>query len=166
MSIPYRGQTSQSTYFVTANVSQKKSLLQTERSARLFIDVLYHYRSERKYLLHEFVVMPDHFHLLLTPTGITLERSMQLIKGSYSFRARREFGWHEDIWQSSFLDRRVRDAGEYAKYREYLWQNPVRRGLAQAPQYFQFSSATGRYGLDDVPQRLEPILESAALTQA
>lgn len=40
----------------------------------------------RRYLLHEFVVMPDHFHLILTPTGITLERAMQCIKGGFSFQ--------------------------------------------------------------------------------
>lgn len=156
MTIPHRGQTSQSTYFITANVAQKRSLLQTERSAGLFIAVLYHYRQEGKYLLHEFVVMPDHFHLLLTPTGITLERSMQLIKGGFSFRARRAFGWQENIWQTSFMDRRVRDAQEYAKFWDYIWSNPVRRGLVQSPSEFRFSSAAGRFELDEVPQWLKP----------
>ena len=163
MTIPHRGKTSQSTYFITANVAERKSLLQTERSAGLFIDVLYHYRKEGKYLLHEFVVMPDHFHLLLTPSGITLERSMQLIKGGYSFRARCEFGWNEDIWQTSFVDRRVRDAAEYAKFREYIWNNPVRRGLVPEPEQFPFCSASGRFDLDEVPQRLKPLTPEAVM---
>ena len=30
------------------------------------IDTLYHYRGNA-YLLHEFVIMPDHFHVILTP---------------------------------------------------------------------------------------------------
>jgi putative transposase len=36
--------------------------------------------------------MPDHFHLLVTPTE-TLERALQLIKGGFSYRARKELGW-------------------------------------------------------------------------
>jgi hypothetical protein len=44
------------------------------------IEVKLKYRAEKKYLLHEFVVMPAIFHLIITPTGITLERAMQLIK--------------------------------------------------------------------------------------
>jgi putative transposase len=155
--IPYRGRTSESTYFITANVADKKSLLQTERSAGLFIDVLYHYRSEKKFLLHEFVVMTDHFHLLLTPSGITLERCMQLVKGGFSFRAKRAFGWKDAIWQTSFVDRRIRDAEEYAKYRQYIRNNPLRRGLAQKPEDFPFCSASGRFELDEVPQRLKPL---------
>jgi putative transposase len=49
------------------------------------VQVLLSYREQHKYLLHEFVLMPDHFHLLITPT-LTLERALQLIKGGFSFR--------------------------------------------------------------------------------
>src|SRR5579872_7252623 len=87
------------------------------------------YREQNKYLLHEFVVMPDHFHLILTPAGITLERSMQLVKGGFSFQLNKNLKAKRDIWQPSFLDRRVRDSLEYAKYKDYIWQNPVKRGL-------------------------------------
>jgi REP element-mobilizing transposase RayT len=50
------------------------------RLRKLRDEVLLGYREQNKYLLHEFVVMPDHFHLILTPIGITLERAMQLVK--------------------------------------------------------------------------------------
>jgi putative transposase len=66
--------------------------------------------------------MPDHFHLLITPRE-SLERALQLIEGSFSFRAKRELGFMHEIWQPSFYDRRVRDAGEYFAFREYIRQN-------------------------------------------
>jgi putative transposase len=91
--------------------------------ARLFIHVLEHYRQQQKYLLHEFVLMPDHFHLLITPT-LTLERAVQLIKGGFSFRAKKELGFGGEIWQPSFYDRRVRDIEEYRSFREYIHLNP------------------------------------------
>jgi putative transposase len=102
--------------------------------AHLFLEVLQHYRRQRKYLLHEFVLMPDHFHLLLTPAA-TLERALQLIKGGFSFRARKELGelgFGGEIWQPSFYDRRVRDIEEYCAYREYIHRNPVKRRLVHA----------------------------------
>ena len=80
MAIPLRGPTGRGAYFITASTYLKQQLLQAERTARLFIEVLYDYRRQGKYPLHEFVVMPDHFHLLITPgTGVTLERAMQFI---------------------------------------------------------------------------------------
>jgi putative transposase len=53
--------------------------------------------------------MPNHFHLLITPT-LTLERAMQVIKGGFSYRARKELGFAGEIWQPSYYDRRVRAA--------------------------------------------------------
>jgi putative transposase len=100
--------------------------------ARLLVDVLMHYRKHEKYLLHEFVLMPDHFHLLITPTE-SLERSLQLIKGGFSYRARKELGFVGEIWQLSYHDRRVRDIEEYRAFREYLHMNPVRRRLVSTP---------------------------------
>jgi putative transposase len=49
------------TFLITSSIIAKRSLLQSERSAALFIRVLHAYRAERKFRLHEFVVMPDHF---------------------------------------------------------------------------------------------------------
>jgi putative transposase len=165
LTIPHRGTTTESTYFVTANCWEKKSLFQVEKIARLFIEVLLSYRTEKKYLLHEFVVMPDHFHLILTPIQITLERSMQLPKGGFSFRFNKNLRVKREVWQPSFMDRWIRDSFEYQKYKDYIWQNPVKRFLAKTPEEYPYSSANPRFKLDPVPQRLKPI-SSAAWPQA
>ena len=53
--------------------------------AQLLVDVLAENRRKRRFLLHEFVIMPNHFHLLLTPAEeIPLEKAMQYIKGAFS----------------------------------------------------------------------------------
>jgi len=165
LTIPHRGTTTESTYFVTANVFQKKSLFRVEKIACLFIEVLLSYRTEKKYLLHEFVVMPDHFHLILTPIRITLERSMQLVKGGFSFRLNKGLKFKREVWQPSFMDRRIRDSLEYQKYKDYIWQNPVKRFLAKTPEEYPYSSANPCLTLDPAPQRLKP-LSSAAWPQA
>jgi putative transposase len=165
MAIPHRGWTSNSTYFVTASAYDKKRLLQSDRMAQLLIDVLYHYREQKKYLLHEFVVMPNHFHLLITP-GETLERALQLVKGGFSFRAKRELGFGGEIWQTSFYDHRVRESAEYEKMRIYIHQNPVRARLVKCAEDYLYSSANPKYQLDEVPQRLKPVGFAAANSQA
>ena len=160
MSIPYRGNTGHGTYFITACTFQKQQLLQSDRMANLLLDVMFHYRQQQKYLLHEFVIMPDHFHLLLTPTQ-TLERAMQLIKGSFSFRAKRELAFNSEIWEKSFYDMRVRDEREYLSFKQYIHQNPVKRGLVEAAEDYRYSSAHPGFTMDAVPQRLKPIMRSA-----
>jgi putative transposase len=155
MTIPYRGRTGDGTYFITASCFQKQCLLQSETMAGLFTDALYHYQKQGRYLLHEFVVMPNHFHLLITPLPpVTLEKAVQFIKGGFSYRAKKELGFLQEIWQTSFYDHRVRDTYEHARFRHYIHVNPVRRGLAPAPEEFPYSSA--KLVLDEVPQRLKP----------
>jgi putative transposase len=95
MAAPYRGNTGLGTYFITADTFQTHGLFQSDRMAGLFLDVLLSYRAQGKYLLHEFVIMPDHFHLLITPTS-TLERALQLIKGGRVFISRQEGAW---VWR-------------------------------------------------------------------
>ncbi len=99
--------------------------------------------------------MPDHFHLLITPLE-TLERSMQLIKGGFSFRAKKELGFVHEIWQPSYYDRRVRDLEEYFAFREYIRRNAVKRGLAETPERYIYCSAWPEVQLDAAPQRLKP----------
>jgi putative transposase len=157
MSRPVRGWTSGSSYFITTDTFQKQRLLQSERSASLLIDVFLYYKNQGEYLLHEFVVMPHHVHLLLTPTGITIERAVGLIKGGFSFRRTRELNLRGEIWQSSFHDWRVRDCEGYENYRTYIHQNPVKAGLCKTATEFPYSSASGLFPLDAVPQRLKPV---------
>ena len=162
MTIPHRGVTTESTYFVTANVLERHTLFHVEKIASLFIEVLLNYRTKKKYLLHEFVVMPDHFHLILTPQGITLEKAMQLIKGGFSFQLNKHLKVKKEPWQPSFFDHRVRDSLEYQNFKDYIWQNPVKRFLANTPEEYPYSSANPSFQLDRVPQRLKPISLSAS----
>jgi len=134
--------------------------------ANLFCEILLRYRAEKRFLLHEFVVMPNHFHMLLSvPAGATLERALQCIKGGFSHEARQRLGPCE-IWQTSFVDRRVRDAAEYARFREYIHQNPVRARLVEQAQNYRYSSLNPAFELDDVPQWLKPVSNSVVLMQA
>ncbi len=132
--------------------------------AELFCETLFHYQDSQKFLLHAFVVMPNHFHLILTvPEGSTLERAMQFLKGGSSYQAGKLLGVREAIWQKSFVDRRVRDTAELEKYRNYIHQNPVRAGLVGTADEYRYSSLNPAFVMDELPQRLEPLLRDAAL---
>ncbi len=146
------------TFFVTSSIVGKRSMLQSDRSARLFIRVMYDYRAQNKFRLHEFVVMPDHFHALLTvDRSTTIERAVQFIKGGFAFRAGQELGFHAPVWQKGFSEVRVLDAEVFEGVKQYIHNNPVKRYLATEPCDFQFSSAHPGFELDPAPQGLKPV---------
>jgi putative transposase len=128
---------SQRTFFVTTVTWQRLPIFRVESRARLLIEVLLGYRDQGKYLLHEFVVMPDHVHLLLTPAPeISLERVMQFIKGGYSYPLRKVE--KIQVWQESFTNHRIRDAEDYGRHCEYVRLNPVRARLSSDASAYPF----------------------------
>jgi putative transposase len=148
-------------FFVTTVTAQRLPVFRRDTIANLLIDTIAHYRDQQKLLLHEFVVMPDHLHLLITPAeNISLERVMQFIKGGFAFRYARG-----PVWQASFTNHRVHDLEDYERHREYIRLNPVRARLVATPESYSYSSAADRLQLDPVPQGLKPRVVEAALTR-
>jgi hypothetical protein len=84
---------------------------------------------------------------------------MQLVKGGFSFRLNKSLKVKREVWQPSFLDRRVRDSLEYQRFKDYVWQNPVKRFLVRSAEDYAYSSAHAsfRSSLDPVAQRLKPV---------
>ncbi|HZW94787.1 MAG TPA: transposase [Candidatus Eremiobacteraceae bacterium] len=142
------------TYMVTSATWDRLSLFRNERWAGLLIDVLYHYRRSA-FMLHEFVVVPDHVHVLITPKT-SLEKAVQFIKGGFSYRAKKELGSNLEVWQKGFSDHRIRDAEDYLRHAAYIRENPVRTHLCERAKEYPYSSAHPGFELDAVPQGLKP----------
>jgi putative transposase len=142
------------TYFVTSKTWESRALFRAEPWARLFFKTLLVYQGEA-YLLHEFVLMPDHFHLLVTPLD-SLEHAVQMIKGGFSYRAKKDIGSNAEIWQRGSSDHRIRDFDDYERHARYIHLNPVKKHLCEDPAEYRYSSAFPGWKLDCIPQGLKP----------
>ena len=69
-------------YFVSTQ-TVGASLFSGLRLGGLILSTLNHYDGTG-YKLHAYVIMPDHLHILITPIE-SIEKSIQLIKGGFSF---------------------------------------------------------------------------------
>ena len=126
------------TYFVTAVAAERRSLFQVTATAELLQQTILDYRSQGKFLLHSFVIMPEHFHALLTPApDVSLEKAMQFIKGGFSFRLKSKMA----VWTRSFNESQIMSEEKFMKCVRYIEENPVRRGLSTTAQAYLFSSA-------------------------
>jgi putative transposase len=110
--------------------------------AALLIDVLRSHMRAGKIAIHDFVIMPNHVHILMTlPGETTLEKAMQLIKGSFSFRASKELGFRGEIWQRGYSDVQILDDRSFQQHREYIEENPLKAGLAKRPDEYPLGTA-------------------------
>ncbi len=113
-------------------------------------DVLGHY------LLHAFVVMPNHVHMLAAP-AVALPKLTKSLKGITAKRANAMLAsTGSPFWQEESFDRLVRDEREFERIRKYIEQNPVRAGLAAEAHQYRWSSAGRATGGSPADQGVRP----------
>jgi putative transposase len=114
------------TYAITVLTCQRKRHFQRTVNAALFIETLFRYRDAGRFLIHAFVVMPDHVHILITPAmDQSTSKCIQLIKGGYSHAAREQSPG--EIWHAGYHEHRIRDASDFAAQKQYIALNPLRK---------------------------------------
>ena len=115
-------------------------------------------RDRGFYALHAFVVMPDHFHALLTPgVDTAIEKAVQMIKGGASYKLRREAGSKTAVWQDGYHDRWIRSREEFNSTKRYIEQNPVRAGIVLSVNEYEFSSVNNMVKLDPSRYDEQPV---------
>jgi putative transposase len=111
------------TYAISISTFLQHRHFQNEANAELFLETLLRYRQQGKFLLHGFAIMPDHVHLLITPSSDqSLPKCIQLIKGGYSFAARTLTP--KEIWHTGYHEHRIRDLEDYDNQLRYIANNP------------------------------------------
>jgi len=137
------------TYFVTTKTWENRAVFQVSANAQILVDCMARHRQQGAYLLHEFVVMPNHLHLLITPSRETsLEKAMQLIKGGSSHEIHRQRESRIQIWASGFHEATIRNERDFEARRNYIHMNPVEARLVARPENWPWSSASGSFPLD------------------
>jgi len=136
-------------YFVTTETWQRRALFKKDTIAKIVIETLLNCRKRGFYRLHDFVLMPEHLHMILTPSrNASLEKALQMIKGGSSYLIGKKVGAKFPVWQPGFHEHWIRSQEDYEQRRRYIALNPVKDRLAVAPQEYPYSSASGRFQLD------------------
>ena len=126
-------------------------------------------RSAGTFLLFGYVVMLDHFHLLVAPFGMGLQSGMHRLKMRTGRRIRTMRGEHGPFWQPRYFDFILRRVSDFWEKLQYIHQNPIRAKLVASPEEWPWSSAShyakkSRNGMiDDVDL---PVERSALLWPA
>ena len=119
----------QSTYAITISTFQQHRHFQRTANAELFIATLFRYRASGKFLLHAFVVMPDHVHILITPAiDVSTAKAIQFVKGGYSHAVRDQSPG--EIWHSGYHEHRIRNFSDFEAQKRYIANNPSRKHYA------------------------------------
>ena len=110
--------------------------------AGLVAGALRHFDGQR-YLLHDWVVMPNHVHTVFWPMA---NESVSGIVQSWKRHTAREANkllqrTGNSFWQPEAFDHWIRNDAEHARCCRYVRNNPVTAGLCATPEDWPWSSA-------------------------
>jgi putative transposase len=160
-------------HFITCSCYQRRPWLDTDARRDLFLTILEEVRAEHRFVVLGYVVMLEHFHLLMSEPKVgTPSTAMQSVKQRFAQRVvpRRRHARSASarplqtaqgaghppsipmpVWQPRFYDFNVWTEGKRIEKLSYMHQNPVTRGLVVEPEQWRWSSfrsyAFGEVGL-------------------
>jgi REP element-mobilizing transposase RayT len=103
------------------------------------------FHDQTKYRLAAWVVMPNHVHLLCTPSaGFALGEVMHSVKSFSASEANKMLARSGRFWQKEYFDRYIRNARQFAMTVTYIEMSPVKANLCEKPDDWPFSSARFR----------------------
>ena len=106
-------------------------VLRQTKAASAVAEALCHFDSER-YVLDDFVVMPNHVHVIVKPVGNhALSEILHSWKSFSANAVNRGLGRDGAVWMEESFDTIIRDSEHLAALREYIAQNPEKAGLSE-----------------------------------
>ena len=147
---------------LTFSCFQKRLFLNSDPSARIFLESLDAARRRHPFDIWAYVVMPDHVHLLIWPRqeDYSISKILFSIKRPVSYRARKAgFCREARFWQpGGGYDRNLWKVHTIYKEIDYMHANPVRKGLCERPEEWTYSSAAYWAGQRHVPLKIDESL--------
>jgi putative transposase len=125
-------------HFVTFSCYHRRPLLRADPAKRIFELALERVRRCFGLCVYGYVVMPEHVHLLVSePERGMLADALKSLKQGVS---RRLVGEAEHFWQKRYYDFNVRNYRQFVEKLRYIHRNPVKRGLCERPEDWEWSS--------------------------
>jgi putative transposase len=132
-------------HFITSSCYQRQPLLNSAVRRDLFLQVLEQARQDYRFVVVGYVIMPEHFHLLISePDKGDPSVVMQVLKQNFAKRVLKDIPRYgsgdRHIWQSRFYDFVTWSEMKRIEKLRYMHNNPVKRGLVSEPEQWRWSS--------------------------
>ena len=126
-------------YFLTHVTYKRNPILLI--NANLLFDAIKFVKSNINFVLIAWVILPDHFHLIIDPESNDISEIVKNIKLKFSglYRSKNNLKSGR-IWQYRFWDHVIRNEDDLKQHLDYIHYNPVKHGLTAKPREYCYSS--------------------------
>ncbi len=127
-------------YHVTARGNERKALVRDDRDRARFVDTLAQMVQQYRVACHAWVLMTNHYHLLLETPTPNLSLAIRHLNGVYTQAFNRRHGRVGHLFQGRFKAIVVEKEAHLLELCRYVVLNPVRAGLVAHPRRYAWSS--------------------------
>ncbi len=126
-------------HFLTFSCYRRLPLLGNGAGYRVFEEKLETVRRRFEFVVAGYVLMPEHVHLLVgEPRVAALSEALKVLKQETSKKLK--VSGMAQFWQRRYYDFNVWTENKRVEKLRYIHRNPVRRGLAEKPEEWPWSS--------------------------
>ncbi len=154
MSRPLRLEFPGSLWHITARGNERRNIYADDSDRRTFLELLGRCVERFKWILTAYVLMPNHYHIVVQLIENTLSRGMKWLNGNYSLAFNRRHSRVGHLFQGRFKGLLVDKEAYSLEVLRYVVLNPVRAGIAMRPEQYRWSSHRALLGLAPAPQWL------------
>ncbi len=143
MARPYRLQGENCFYHITSRGDDRKKVYINEYDFKKFLEYLLRAKERFNFCLYAYVLMPNHYHLLIETRKPNLSRIMQYLNTAYTtyYNIKRKRCGH--LFQGRYKSILVDKQGYFLELSRYIHLNPVRAKLVKSPEEYKWSSYKG-----------------------
>jgi putative transposase len=142
------------TFFFTVVTENRAPILISEPGRQFLHDAFDACRQARSFIIDAVVLLPDHFHLLLTlpPGDADYATRIAFIKSHFT-RSYLAHGGQErlrsdsrmksrrrGVWQRRFWEHAIRDENDFNNHRDYIHYNPIKHNLVECAHAWPYST--------------------------
>jgi len=142
------------TYHITSRGNRRQQIFDDDQDRERFLAFLGEASARYGFLISTYVLMTNHFHLVLKTTEANLSRGMKWLNGSYAAWYNRRHGKVGHLFGERFKGIHVQTEEYMRRLARYVILNPVRAGMVDAPQEYRWSSYRATAGLEAAPEWL------------
>ncbi|MCK5708268.1 MAG: transposase [Candidatus Aureabacteria bacterium] len=140
MARPYRFEFEGAFYHITARGNERKKIYRNARDYEKFLEIITGAKGKYGFLLHSYVLMGNHYHLLIETPLPNLTQIMHLINGWYTtyFNIKHQRSGH--FFQGRYKSIILEAESHLLGLSRYIHLNPVRAGMVNDPLEYRWSS--------------------------
>ena len=143
-----------SLWHVTSRGNERRDIVADDHDRRLLLDLLGEAAERFRWIVYQYVLMTNHYHVVLQLEDETLSAGMRWLNGRYAQAFNRRHGRVGHLFQGRFHAQFVEKETYLLEVLRYVVLNPVRAKMVVRPEDYEWSGHRATSGLCAPPKWL------------